>query len=68
MVASSPIAGFRFIRRLNHDFPWARGYPTTIRDAAGLRLTILDITRNGRYWTRGDTRLLVDLYVAERIR
>jgi Tol biopolymer transport system component len=38
------------------------------RDAAGLRLSMFYITRNGRYWIRGDTRLLVDLYVAEGIR
>jgi Tol biopolymer transport system component len=45
--------------------PWITVPP---RDAAGLRLSRLYITRNGRYWVRSDTRLLVDLYVAERIR
>jgi len=45
--------------------PWITVPP---RDAAGLRLSRLYITRNGRYWVRGDTRLLVDLYAAEGIR
>jgi WD40 repeat protein len=45
--------------------PWITVPP---RDAAGLRLSRLYITRNGRYWVRSDTRLLVDLYVGEGIR
>jgi Tol biopolymer transport system component len=57
------------VRRLDlatgHETPWITVPP---RDAAGLRLSRLYITRNGRYWARGDTRLLVDLYVAEGIR
>jgi Tol biopolymer transport system component len=46
------------------ETPWITVPPG---DPAGLRLSLFYITRNGRYWIRGDTRLLVDLYVAEGI-
>jgi len=57
------------VRRLDltsgAEQPWATIAP---HDTAGLRLTTLFITRNGRFWVRDYSRLLVDLFVAEGVR
>jgi hypothetical protein len=45
--------------------PWTEITPA---QTAGLRLSAVYITPNGRYWTHSYTRLLTDLYVVEGLR
>jgi Tol biopolymer transport system component len=57
------------VRRLDlrkgRETPWTEIAP---RSTAGLRLSSLYLTPNGRFWVHGYSRLLTDLYVAEGIR
>lgn len=57
------------IRRL--DLQTGRGAPwieITPRESAGLRLSWVYLTPNGRFWAHSYSRLLTDLYVAEGLR
>jgi Tol biopolymer transport system component len=57
------------IRRL--DLRTGRGAPwteITPRETAGLRLSSVYLTPNGRFWVHSYSRLLTDLYVAEGVR
>ena len=57
------------IRRLDlrtgRQTPWAEIAP---HDTAGLRLSWVYLTPNGRFWAHSYSRLLTDLYVVEGIR
>ncbi|HEX9185948.1 MAG TPA: protein kinase, partial [Vicinamibacteria bacterium] len=50
--------------RTGRETPWTEIAP---RGTAGLRLSHLYLTPNGRFWAHGYSRLLTDLYVAEGI-
>jgi len=54
-----------------HDLRTGRGTPWTEiapAETAGLRLSSVYMTPNGRYWLHSYSRLLTDLYVAEGLR
>lgn len=57
------------VRRLDletgSETPWAEIAP---REVAGLRLSWVCLTPNGRFWAHSSSRLLSDLYVVEGIR
>jgi hypothetical protein len=57
------------IRRLDlqtgRAAPWTEITP---RETAGLRLSWVYLTPNGRFWVQSYSRLLTDLYVAEGLR
>jgi Tol biopolymer transport system component len=57
------------IRRLDlqtgREAPWTEITP---RETAGLRLSWVYLTPNGRFWVQSYSRLLTDLYVAEGLR
>ena len=57
------------VRRLHletgSETPWAEITP---REVAGLRLSWVYLTPNGRFWAHSSSRLLSDLYVVEGIR
>jgi len=57
------------VRRLDletgSETPWAEIIP---REVAGLRLSSIYLTPNGRFWAHSSSRLLSDLYVVEGIR
>jgi eukaryotic-like serine/threonine-protein kinase len=45
--------------------PWTEIRP---HDVAGLRLSMIQLTPNGRFWVHSYSRLLTDLYLAEGLR
>jgi hypothetical protein len=43
-------------------------YEVRARDAAGLRLSILEPSTDGKHWVHSYSRLLTDLFVVEGLR
>ena len=66
-VAGVAIGLFTALRRF-YAFREARWTEITPRETAGLRLSWVYLTPNGRFWTHSYSRLLTDLYVAEGLR